>query len=294
MSYLKVYTVFLPVQQRKMLKKFKKVTDPSSKDSHNFEKMDYFDSRWESAARTYFRAFQGATLRKTIFPGVLRLVTTKQELKRYLVPLFYRIKEEKYFDEIEATIKGVDATKDIITLDGTFEASRKFKKRINLYLMDLAIQGKTVLAPVKSSYSEMPAITAYNREGTPFFSGHFKRKKYAFYQDFLVQNYLLDPLNITKLKSLQDPLQGRAIPDITLRNPQKFVKCLEEINEKRKVQNLPPIGFINPILYNNAKIFMRNLDDSLCHFPESVTLWKPHVGLGEPEIDRFQSLFFSS
>jgi len=291
MAELKVYTVFLPVKQRKVLKLFKKVTDPHNRSFANFACHKYFDERWEESARNYFRKFKGAALKKTCFPGVLRLITTKEERKRHFVPPFYRIKEEEDFDQIEREVDSMDLSKSVHLLKGKFSASRKFKKRVNLKLMDLALQGHTVLAPIDSFFGEMPALTSFNNGNPPMFSKHFKRKKYARYQDFLVRNYLLDPLIIAKLKTLDYSFEGRAYPDITLSEPEVFIEKLEEVNQKRANQKKPLLGFLNPILYSNARIFRRNVNEDRFGFPFSVTLWRPNIGLGEPELDRFESLF---
>lgn len=291
MASLKVYTVFLPVKQRKMLKLFRKVTDPTTRSYASYASHSYFDARWEVAARNYFRKFKGAALRKTYFPGVLRLITTKEERGRHLVPPFYRIKEEEDFESIEQTFSSLNVNDSIHLLEGRYTASRKFKKRINLALMDLAMQGKTVLSSIDSFFGEMPAITSFNNGNPPNFSDHFKRKKYARYQDFLVKNYLFDPLIVVKLKTLEYNFDGRAYPDITLSNPSDFINDLKGINVQRENNNQPHIGFLNPVLYTNAKIFRRNIQEERHGFPFSVTLWRPNVGLGEPQIDRFKSLF---
>ena len=291
MANLKVYTVFLPVKQRVMLRLFQKITDPSSWSYSNYACYNYFDERWEIAARNYFQKFRGAALRKTYFPGVLRLITTKEEFERYRVPLFYRIKEEGDFEAIEQKFLSLKVEDNVAILEGNFTACRKFKKRINLALMDLAIQGKTVLSPVDSFFSEMPAVTSFNNGNPPKFSEHFKRKKYAKYQDFLVKNYLLDPLIVVKLKELNLKFDGRAYPDITLENPEEFLSSIRRLNREREEKKKPPIGFLNPILYNNAKIFSRNIQEEYYGFPYSVTLWRPNVGLGEPKTERFESLY---
>lgn len=291
MAHLKVYTVFLPVQHRKMLKNFRKVTDPSNRNYANYASVDYFDKRWEVAARNYFRKFKGAALRKTCFPGVLRLITTKEERSRHFVPIFYSVKEEPDFEKIEQTVLSMDQAESVYLLDGDCKASRKLKKRVNLYLMNLALQGKTVLSPVDSFFGEMPAVTSFNNGNVPKFSDHFKRKKYARYQDFLVRNYLLDPLIVVKLKKIECNFDGRAYPDITLNEPEKFVDTLKAINNEKQTLGKDTIGFINPVLYTNAKIFQRNICDDRFGFPYSVTLWRPNVGLGEPDDERFKSLY---
>ena len=137
----------------------------------------------------------------------------------------------------------------------------------------------------------MPAITSFSDGTPPVFSEHFKRKKYAPYQDFLVKNYLLDPLIVVKLKKINHQFDGRACPDITLRNPEKFIEMLDEINQQRMDCDHQPLGFLNPILYTNPKIFQRNIEKENYGLPHSVTLWRPNVGLGEPQSDRFKSLF---
>ncbi|MCH9617163.1 MAG: hypothetical protein SP1CHLAM9_04710 [Chlamydiia bacterium] len=291
MARLKVYTVFLPVKHRKMLKLFRKVTDPTSRWYANYAYHSYFDERWEVAARNYFRKFKGAALRKTCFPGVLRLITTEEERARHFVPPFYSVKEEEDFEKIEQSIIDLDAEKSVYLLEGDYDGSRKLKKRVNLALMNLALGGKTVLASVDSFFGEMPAVTSFNNGKTPKFSDHFKRKKYAPYQDFLVKNYLLDPLIILKLKEIDCNFEGRASPDITLTKTDAFIKMLETMNKKRMEKGEPLLGFLNPILYTNAKIFRRNVSDDRHGFPFSVTLWRPNVGLGEPQQDRFESLF---
>lgn len=291
MAHLKVYTVFLPVKHRKMLKLFRKVTDPTSRWYANYAYHSYFDERWETAARNYFRKFKGAALRKTCFPGVLRLITTSEERARHFVPPFYSVKEEEDFEKIEQSIIELDDEQSVYLLDGKYDASRKLKKRVNLALIDLALQGKTVLAPVDSFFGEMPAVTSFNNGKTPKFSNHFKRKKYAHYQDFLVKNYLLDPLIVLKLKEIKCNFEGRACPDITLTKVDEFIMMLKSLNKKRSEKGVALLGFINPILYTNAKIFLRNVSDDRHGFPFSVTLWRPNVGLGEPQKDRFQSLF---
>ncbi len=273
------------------MKLFRKITDPTSWFYMNYACYNYFDERWADAARNYFKKFKGAALRKTYFPGVLRLITTKEEINRYRVPLFYRIKEENDFDQIEQAFLALKEQGNVGILDGNYDAGRKFKKRVNLALMDLSLQGKTVLAPVDSFFGEMPAITSFSNGNRPKFSSHFKRKKYAKYQDFLVKNYLLDPLIVNKLKKIDCAFEGRAYPDITLQNPREFLECILEINRKREVLKKPPLGFLNPILYNNAKIFLRNIQEEQHGFPYSVTLWRPNVGLGEPKKERFESLF---
>ena len=287
MAEIKVYTVFLPVQQRKMLKVFKKVTDPTSRKHAAYGEYDYFDSRWEVAARSFFRKFKGAALRKTYFPGVLRLVTTKQERRRHFVPPFYRVKEELDFDKIEGVLKSLSEVDDVHLLQGNFSASRKLKKRVNLALMDLGLQGKSVFSPMSSFFGEMPALTSYNDGSDPQFSYDFKRKKYAFYQDFLVRNYLLDPLIVKKLKEYDFPFQGRACPDIYLDDPLEFMECVKLVNSKNKKK----VGFLNPILYSNAKIFLRDMELKNSILPSSVTLWRPYFGLGKPEDKKFLSLF---
>lgn len=291
MANLKVYTVFMPVKHRKILKLFRKVTDPTSRQYANFACHSYFDERWEASARTYFKKFKGAALRRTIFPGVLRLVTTKEERLRHFVPPFYRLKEEDDFDEIEQTITNLRYEDHVHLLEGSFSASRKFKKRVNLALMDLALQGHTCLAPVNSFFGELPAVTSFNNGSSPQFSSHFKRKKYARYQDFLVRNYLLDPLIVAKLKKLDYSFDGRAAPDITLSDQEVFIETLKKSNKRREEEKKPFIGFLNPILYNNARIFRRNINEERYGFPFSVTLWRPNIGLGEPEIDRLEKLF---
>ncbi|MCH9621432.1 MAG: hypothetical protein S4CHLAM20_08520 [Chlamydiia bacterium] len=291
MAELKVYTVFLPVKQRKMLKLFQKITDPTSRIYSQFACHNYFDERWEESARNYFKKFKGAALRKTCFPGVLRLITTKQERDRHFVPPFYRVKEEKDFDQIEQAVAALNSSESVHVLEGDFEASRKLKKRVNLALMDLAIQGETILSPVDSFFGEMPALTSFNSGYPPRFSEHFKRKKYARYQDFLVKNYLLDPLIVAKLKQLDHYYDGRAYPDITLNEPEVFLETLKAVNKKRLEQKKPYIGFLNPVLYSNARIFRRNVNEERYGFPFSVTLWRPNIGLGEPQLDRFESLF---
>jgi hypothetical protein len=291
MAKLKVYTVFLPVKHRKMLKLFNKVTDPSSRSYANYACYNYFDVRWEVAARNYFSKFKGAALRKTYFPGVLRLITTEEERLRNTVPIFYSLKEEEDFESIEQSLICLDKESSIYLLDGKYEASRKFKKRVNLALIDLALQGKTVLASSCSFFGELPALTSFTDGKPPNFSDHFKRKKYAKYQDFLVKNYIQDPLIATKLKSLEYPFKGRASPDISLSKPAEFIEKLQAINEKRELERKPALGFLNPILYKNANIFQRNVQKEKHGFPFSVTLWRPNIGLGEPITDRLESLF---
>ncbi|MCH9812073.1 hypothetical protein K0U07_04865 [bacterium] len=291
MAKLKVYTVFLPVRHRKMLKLFRKITDPSSRWYANYACHFYFDERWEVAARNYFRRFKGAALRKTCFPGVLRLITTEEERKRHFVPMFYSVKEEGDFEKIEQEFLHLDSEKSVYLLKGEYEASRKLKKRVNLALIQLALQGKSVLAPSDSFFGEMPAVTSFNNGKKPKFSTHFKRKKYAPYQDFLVKNYLLDPLIVVKLREMDQTFDGRASPDITLTDPYEFVETIEAINKNNSKEGKPHLGFINPILYNNAKIFRRNVVEERFGYPYSVTLWRPNVGLGEPQLDRFKSLF---
>jgi len=290
MAHLKVYTVFLPVKHRKMLKLFNKVTNPDSRSFAKYGKHDYFDKRWEEAARNFFKKFRGAALRKTLFPGVLRLITTEEERGRYFVPPFYRIKEEEDFEKIEQSLMMIDQNETVHILEGEYTASRKFKKRVNLVLIDLALRGHTILAPAHSFFGEMPAITSYNTGAPPKFSDHFKRKKYANYQDFLVKNYLFDPLIVGKLKEMKQNFDGRALPDITLLNPKEFVETVKNVNQKRVNKGLPTLGFMNPVLYTNAKIFKRNVQEERHGFPFSVTLWRPNVGLGEPQNERFFDL----
>jgi hypothetical protein len=291
MAQLKVYTVFLPVKHRRILKLFKKVTDPTSRFYANFACHSCFDSRWEESARSYFRKWKGAALRQTSLPGVLRLVATKEERARHFVPPFYRVKEEPDFDDIERAVAALDPKESVHLLTGDYNASRKLKKRVNLRLMDLALQGQTVLSPVDSFFGEMPALTSFNSGTAPRFSKDFKRKKYARYQDFLVKNYLLDPLIVAKLKALDYSFDGRATPDITLTDPEGFLEVIKAINLKRLSEKKPFLGFLNPILYSNARIFRRNINEERHGFPFSVTLWRPNIGLGEPQVDRFESLF---
>jgi hypothetical protein len=274
-----------------MLKLFNKITDPSARCYANYACYNYFDARWEVAARNYFSRFKGAALRKTYFPGVLRLITTQEERARNIVPLFYSLLEEDCFEGIEQTLLSLDSNDSVYLLKGDYKASRKLKKRVNLALIDLALQGKTVLAGSSSFFAELPAVTSFNDGRPPNFSEHFKRKKYAKYQDFLIKNYLQDPLIVLKLKSLDFNFKGRAEPDITLTNPEEFVEKLKAINKNREKQRKRAVGFLNPVFYKNANIFQRNVEKQTNGFPFSVTLWRPNIGLGEPVIERLESLF---
>jgi hypothetical protein len=95
---------------------------------------------------------------------------------------------------------------------------------------------------------------------------------------------------VGKLKEMKQNFDGRALPDITLLNPKEFVETVKNVNQKRVNKGLPTLGFMNPVLYTNAKIFKRNVQEERHGFPFSVTLWRPNVGLGEPQNERFFDL----
>lgn len=275
--------VFLRNNEKNILKRFQRISNPKKKRHYGrYEEVAVISPKIQEKAKRFFGSWKDTKYSASDFPDIFTLWTTREELRKHRMPSFIEtIEHEPNFEEVLYTWTSRARESWVEILPRLPSMGRTLKKRLNLECMIEGLRGMTLLAPIDSIPAEFPAVTVFTDQSCPKFSKDFERKEYADYQHDFVNIYLWDPEGKGVLRKLNFEKEGRASPDITLKDPLTFITLLQQFER--------PLGFLGYFLYQNAFAF-RKVELS-GPFPRSDSLWNANSGLGEPSLEELIKAF---